>query len=110
VSQGAGFTQKTLGRVAAHTGALTTGAFGAKQGYEKGGTAGAIVGGVLGAALPEVLSTPTGTMAAARLAQTGLPKYLARGIVASKTPLAEVRHYNGTPYVKQDDGSWKKQD
>ena len=66
----AGMTQRMLGRVGAHTGALA----GAALGYHEYGPKGAI----LGLALPEVLASPTGGMFAAHsLNSPILPRMLA---------------------------------
>ena len=63
----AGVGQSIAHRVAAHTGALTGAAFGAREGYEKHGILGGLGGAALGLALPELLTTPTAEMGAARL-------------------------------------------
>ena len=62
----AGLGQRTLHRIAAHTGALTGAVFGAREGYERGGLPGALAGGITGVVIPELITSPTGEMAAAR--------------------------------------------
>ncbi len=59
--------QKIAHRVAAHTGALTGAGIGGTLGYREGGIPGAVLGGVAGIATPELIASPTGQMAAARL-------------------------------------------
>jgi hypothetical protein len=58
--------QKTLGRVAAHTGGGLGGYYGGVEGYKHGGIGGAIGGAALGVAAPEFLSSPEGQMLMAR--------------------------------------------
>jgi hypothetical protein len=69
LSNAAPFAQKIAGRVAAHTGALAGAGIGAGLGYREKGLPGAMAGGVAGLMLPELLSSPTGQMTAARTAQ-----------------------------------------
>lgn len=59
--------QRALGRFGAHTGALTMGGLGAGAGYKEGGLPGAVAGGVTGVLAPELIASPEGQMAAARL-------------------------------------------
>ena len=125
-SLGAGVTQKVAGRIAAHTGALTLAGLGGKAGYEQGGLPGALTYGTAGLVAPEILASPTGQMAIARLMQMGIPQQVARGIVASQqrspgqagamagsvtgVPSApSKRWYGGFQYAQQPDGSWKKE-
>lgn len=63
--------QRIAHRVAAHTGALTGGVFGAEEGYRKDGVPGALAGGLLGVALPEMITSPTAEMGAARMLNRG---------------------------------------
>lgn len=69
--------QRIAGRVAAHTGALTGGVFGAGAGYRRDGLPGAVAGGLMGVAAPELLASPTGQMIAARTFNSG-SKYIPR--------------------------------
>jgi hypothetical protein len=122
---GAGITQRIAGRVAAHTGALTLGGLAGTAGYREGGLPGAVAAGAAGLVGPELLASPTGQMAAARLAQMGIPQQIARGIVAGQSrapgqagsiagsvtgaPVAPpTRWYGGSQYTQQPDGTWKK--
>lgn len=72
IQRGAPLTQRIAGRVAAHTGALT----GAGIGYHEYGLPGAIAG----LAIPEILSSPAGQMAAARAMKSGIIPKATRGI------------------------------
>ena len=66
VSNNAGVVQRTAGRLMAHTGAATLGGLGAAGGYKEGGIPGAIAGGLTGIVAPELISSPTAQMIAAR--------------------------------------------
>ena len=66
-SRGASTGQKILGRFGAHTGALAGAGFGGTVGYHEGGVPGAIAGAATGATIPELIASPEGQMAAARL-------------------------------------------
>lgn len=74
-------SQRMAGRMMAHTGALTAGAFGAKEGYDQGGIPGAIGGGVAGMMIPEMLASPTGQMIAARAANNPVVLPWLRGLM-----------------------------
>lgn len=74
-------SQRMAGRMMAHTGALTAGAFGAKEGYDQGGIPGAIGGGVAGTMIPEMLASPTGQMIAARAANNPVVLPWLRGLM-----------------------------
>lgn len=78
--------QKALHRFGAHTGALTMGAAGAAGGYREGGIPGAVAGGVTGVLLPEMISSPEGQMALARVLHAPGTEKLARAMV---TPTAQ---------------------
>lgn len=66
MSRGAPVIQKVMGRVGAHTGAMTLGGLGAAGGYHEGGVPGAIVGGLTGVLAPELMASPEGQMMLAR--------------------------------------------
>lgn len=63
----AGFVQRSLGRLGAHTGALVGAGAGGAFGYREGGIPGALAGATLGVAGPELLSSPEFQIGAARL-------------------------------------------
>lgn len=63
----AGVVQNVAHRVAAHTGALTGALGGGYAGYRADGPEGAVIGALGGAVIPELLSSPTAQMAAARI-------------------------------------------
>ncbi len=65
-SRGAGILQRSAHRVAAHTGALTSAAFGGYAGYRHGGVGDAALGALGGLIIPEALSSPSAQMMAAR--------------------------------------------
>ena len=67
ISRNAPTLQRAIGRFGAHTGALTLGGVGAAGGYKEGGVPGAIAGGLTGVLAPELIASPEGQMAAARL-------------------------------------------
>jgi hypothetical protein len=69
LSNAAPISQRIAGRMARPTGALASAGIGSAIGYERGGGAGAIAGGLTGLVVPEVLSSPTVQMAAARAAK-----------------------------------------
>ena len=58
--------QRTLGRVARPTGALTSAVGGAFEGGRHFGPGGALVGGLVGLGLPELIASPTVQMSVAR--------------------------------------------
>lgn len=66
-SRMAGTGQRMLGRFGAHTGALFGVGPGAYVGYREGGAPGAIVGGAMGVLAPELIASPEGQMAVARM-------------------------------------------
>jgi hypothetical protein len=76
VDSNAGLLQRTAGRVMAHTGAATLGATGAYSGYKEGGLPGALAGGIAGIVVPEMLSSPTTQMIAARGLNNSIPNYI----------------------------------
>jgi hypothetical protein len=82
VGRNAGVAQRVGGRLKAHTGALTGGAFGASAGSHAFGLPGAIVGGGLGLLVPELLGSPTTQMTLARALDSTLPSRVAP-VVAS---------------------------
>jgi hypothetical protein len=59
--------QRAVNRFAAHTGALTGAGIGGAIGYREGGLGGAVAGGLTGVFAPELIASPEGQMAAARL-------------------------------------------
>ena len=59
--------QKVLGRFGAHTGALAGAGIGGGIGYKEGGVPGALAGIVSGAVAPELIASPEGKLAMARL-------------------------------------------
>lgn len=59
--------QRAVGRFAAHTGALTGAGIGGTMGYKEGGVPGAVIGGIGGVLAPELIASPEGEMATARL-------------------------------------------
>lgn len=68
VSREAPFLQRVGGRLRAHTGVLAGGAgLGGLLGYREGGTKGMIEGGLVGLTAPELISSPEGQMAVARM-------------------------------------------
>ena len=67
ISGGASIAQRMAHRLAAHTGALAASGIGGAVGYEHGGTPGAVAGATAGLVLPEMMSSSTGQMLAARL-------------------------------------------
>jgi hypothetical protein len=71
VSREPGAVPKTLMRFGKHTGALAApiglGGAGATVGYHEGGLPGAVAGGLTGVLAPELIASPEGQMAAARL-------------------------------------------
>lgn len=69
LSNSASTTQRVAGRLARPTGALAGAGIGGAFGYERGGTPGAVAGAATGLVLPEMLSSPTAQMMAARGAQ-----------------------------------------
>lgn len=66
VASGAPLSQRVLGRVGAHTGALTLGGIGAYEGKREGGLPGMVAGGLTGVLAPEIIASPEGQMAIAR--------------------------------------------
>lgn len=84
LSNSAPITQRVAGRLARPTGALVGAGAGGAFGYREGGTPGAVTGALTGLVAPEILSSPTTQMAAARAAQSGAPGYVLpwmRGLV-----------------------------
>ena len=59
--------QRAANRFAAHTGALTGAGVGGAVGYKEGGVPGAIAGGLTGVVAPELIASPEGQLATARL-------------------------------------------
>ena len=59
--------QRAVNRFAAHTGALTGAGIGGTLGYREGGLPGAVAGGLTGVLAPELIASPEGEMATARL-------------------------------------------
>lgn len=59
--------QRAFNRFAAHTGALTGAGIGGAVGYKEGGVPGAVAGGLTGVFAPELIASPEGQMATARL-------------------------------------------
>lgn len=59
--------QRAVNRFAAHTGALTGAGIGGTLGYKEGGVPGAVAGGLTGVLAPELIASPEGEMAVARL-------------------------------------------
>lgn len=59
--------QRAFNRFAAHTGALTGAGIGGTVGYKEGGVPGAVAGGLTGVFAPELIASPEGQMATARL-------------------------------------------
>lgn len=92
ISEGAPVSQRTFGRIAAHTGALTAAGMGIGYGRNREGglLPGGLVGGLAGLVGPEIVSSPTGQMAMARLMNLGIHPAIARAIVAAQTPRAEA--------------------
>jgi hypothetical protein len=84
LSQGAPLSQRVAHRMAAHTGALAASGFGGVAGYREGGLPGAVIGSTMGLAIPEIVASPSGQMAAARALRAGLPPFITRAIVASQ--------------------------
>lgn len=78
----ASLPQKVAHRMAAHTGALMGSAMGGRLGYEEGGVPGAIAGGAAGLVLPELLSSPSAQMWAARRMASKVPVAAGRGIAS----------------------------
>jgi hypothetical protein len=76
-----GVPAKMLGRVAAHTGAGAGGLAGAYEGRREGGVPGAIAGGLIGLAAPELIASPEGQMAAARMMHSATSLPLLRGAI-----------------------------
>lgn len=90
VTRGASTTQKVAHRMAAHTGAGLGAVAGGVYGGREGGVPGAIAGATAGAVLPEVLTSPSSMMLAARAARSGVPTRLGRGaILAAKKQLED---------------------
>ncbi len=83
----AGAIQKALGRIARPTGALAGTITGGYEGYKHGGVTGAIAGGLTGLALPEMLSSPTSQMLAARAMHGAFPKVGGRVLAGSALQL-----------------------
>jgi hypothetical protein len=77
---------KAAGRVAAHTGAATGGIAGAYEGKREGGIPGAIAGGLAGVVAPEIISSPTGQMAVARMMHSATSLPLVRGAILNAVP------------------------
>lgn len=86
VSRNAPTMQRALGRFGAHTGALTLGSVGAAGGYREGGVPGAIAGGLTGVLAPELIASPEGQMAVARILSKskGLKPLVATGMQATR--------------------------
>jgi hypothetical protein len=61
-----GVARSVFNRIARPTGALAGGLAGGYEGYRRGGTEGAIGGAAIGLTVPELISSPTGQMLAAR--------------------------------------------
>jgi hypothetical protein len=59
--------QRAVNRFAAHTGALTGAGIGGAVGYKEGGLPGAVAGGLTGVFAPELIASPEGEMATARM-------------------------------------------
>lgn len=78
IANNASTTQRIAHRISAHTGAAAGGVAGGYYGYEHGGVPGAIYGSTLGIALPELISSPTGQMTAARVLSK--PKPIVKGL------------------------------
>ncbi len=66
VAAGAPVTQRVLGRVGAHSGALAMGIGGGIEGRREAGTPGMIAGGLTGLIAPELIASPEGQVALAR--------------------------------------------
>lgn len=75
----AGLAQRTLHRVAAHTGALAGGIGGGLYGYQHGGLRGAGLGVVGGVVLPELIANPSTEMLAARTLHSPATPRLLKG-------------------------------
>lgn len=66
----AGFIQRSLGRLGAHTGALVGAGAGGAYGYKEGGLPGAALGATMGIAVPELVASPEFQLGVARLANS----------------------------------------
>lgn len=73
VQRNASLGQRVGGRLKAHTGALTAGAFGASAGSHAFGLPGAVIGGGMGLLVPELLGSPTSQMTLARALDSTVP-------------------------------------
>ena len=71
-------SQRVIGRVAAHTGALAGGIGAGAYGYHQGGVPGMIAAGALGTVAPELVASPEGQMAIARTLNSRAPKVLSK--------------------------------
>jgi hypothetical protein len=76
MARGEGANARIMERIARPTGALTGAMGGAMLGRQEGGTRGAFEGAGLGLILPELMSSPTGRMIAARSFNRPLPQYI----------------------------------
>ena len=86
VSRDAPVLQRAAGRVGAHTGALTMGLGGAYAGRREGGTPGMIAGGLTGLIAPELIASPEGQVALARMLykSNGLRPLVGAGLQADR--------------------------
>lgn len=76
IARGEGAAPRIMERIARPTGALTGAIGGGMMGYQHGGASGAAEGAGLGLILPELMSSPTGRMIAARGFNRPVPRYV----------------------------------
>jgi len=88
IDRGAGLTQRMSHRLAAHTGALAGAGIGSVLAQREGQSP--AIGAAAGLLLPEILSSPTGEMMAAKTLRSGFPARAARsgtiGLLGKKKP------------------------
>jgi hypothetical protein len=82
LTKNAGLGQRIAHRMAAHTGALAGAGIGGGLGYHRAGIPGAIVGGGMGIAVPEMITSPSVEMSAARALRSPIPVALGKGAAA----------------------------
>jgi hypothetical protein len=76
MARGEGATPRIMERIARPTGALTGAIGGGMLGRQQGGTSGMIEGAGLGLILPELMTSPTGRMVAARALNRPIPQWV----------------------------------
>lgn len=98
----AGVTQRIFGRLARPTGALAGAAIGGDMGYQKDGLRGAVLGGVAGLIAPEIFSSPTTLMMAARAADSPALAHIVPAVSAAVPSVIRAATPTPSPFSTPD--------